>query len=86
MNGENDDLKQYQEKFYTVDKRVAVLEEKRKTPLAMEVISNTCFTVGGAALGYATTLWMSQPSAGIIAIVFGVVLVIGGIVGKAIKR
>jgi hypothetical protein len=61
-----------------------VLEQKSRVSTAHEVISMSCITVGGAAIGYAPSIWSSQPT-GVIALVFGVVLVVGGVVAKAIK-
>lgn len=85
LANENAELKSYQAQFHETDKKVAVLEEKNKTHLVAEILSGVCFTIGAAMLGYAPVLWKSQPS-GWIALVFGLVLIIGGIFAKAVKR
>ena len=85
LETENEEHKRYREKFHDADKRVAVLEEKGKTAVAIEILSGACLTIGAAALGYAKVLWSSQPS-GWMALVFGFVLLISGIVAKVVKR
>ena len=85
LANESAELKSYQAQFHETDKKVAVLEEKNKTHLVAEILSGVCFTIGAAMLGYAPVLWKSQPS-GWIALVFGLVLIIGGIFAKAVKR
>ena len=82
---ENIELKNYQKMFYEADKKVAVLQEKSKTDLAIEIYSGVLFTVGAAMLGYAPALWKSQPLGGMV-LVFGAVMIIGGIIAKVVKR
>lgn len=77
---ENDELKDYQDRFYEADKKVAVLEEKNKTNLATEILSGVCFTIGGVLLGHG----MSEPSGWIIGC--GALVFIIGIAAKAVKR
>ncbi|WP_287591786.1 hypothetical protein ACS18Q_17510 [Vibrio sp. Vf1514] len=84
LERENIDLVNYQDKYYQVDKAKAVLDQKLKTSISQEIISGVCMTVGAASLGYAPTLWAHQPS-GWIAIIFGGVLIVGGIIAKAVK-
>ncbi|MCP5235611.1 MAG: hypothetical protein H6945_07720 [Zoogloeaceae bacterium] len=85
LEKEKFDLSEYQRKFHDVDKKSAILEEKLKSSVSQEVIFSVCLTVGAAALGYAPSVWASQPS-GYISIAFGVVLIIGGIASKVVKR
>jgi phosphotransacetylase len=85
LEKEKFELSEYCEKFYEADKRSAILEEKVKSSVSQEVIFSVCLTVGSAALGYAPSVWASQPT-GYISIVFGVVLIIGGIASKVVKR
>ena len=73
----------YREKYHEVDKRVGVLEEKAKTQISVEIIHIACMTVGAAAIGYAPSIWSSPQ--GWISLVFGAVLVICGLVAKAVK-
>ena len=82
---ENDEFKSYRQQFHEADKKVAVLEEKSKTTLAMESISVATLTIGAAALGSAPVFWKSQPS-GYIILAFGLVLIFGGIFAKWVKR
>ena len=81
---ENDELKDYQDRFYETDKKVAVLQEKNKTNLATQIISGGCFTIGGALLGHG----MSEPSDWGIMVCGALVLIIAiaAIFAKAVKR
>lgn len=84
LEEENTELAGYRSQFHSADKDAAVLRQKQATSIAHEIISMSCITVGGAALGYAPSVWVAQPT-GAIALAFGVVLVFGGIVAKAVK-
>ncbi|MEQ1832696.1 MAG: hypothetical protein ABL977_06535 [Candidatus Eisenbacteria bacterium] len=79
------DACKFQERFHESDKRVGVLEERAKTSLAAEIVSTSCAAVGSAALGYAPSLWGSQP-AGYLCIVFGAVLVLAAIIAKRVQK
>ena len=81
---ENDELKDYQDRFYETDKKVAVLQKKNKTNLATQIISGGCFTIGGALLGHG----MSEPSDWGIMVCGALVLIIAiaAIFAKAVKR
>lgn len=84
MEEENSDLSTFRTKYFDTDKRVAVLDEKLKTWTAMEIISTGCIAVGAAALVYAPEAWKCQPD-GWIAVVFGAIVTVVGIVAKAIR-
>ncbi len=84
LEDNNIELCGFRGRFYDADKRAAILEEKSKIRVSNEVVSTACITVGAAALGYAPAVWASQPT-GFICIVFGLLLVILGIVAKAVK-
>lgn len=84
LEEERVELHTFRTKFHDSDKRAAVLEEKFKGKISIEVIHIGCMTVGAAALGYAPSIWEVQPTAWMIAI-FGVVLVLAGIGAKAVK-
>ena len=82
---ENIELKNYQKMFYEADKKVAVLEkdleEKRKAKI--------CLTVGAVMIGYATNLLESQRSDWLVWITLilgGVLILLGGIFEKVVKR
>lgn len=74
----------FRTKFHEIDKRAAILDERFKTKVSIEIIHVACITVGAAALGYAPSIWSNQPTAWLVAI-FGTVLVIAAIVAKAVK-
>jgi hypothetical protein len=84
LETECDDLSSYRPKFHDADKRAAILEEKFKGKISIDILQTGCLTVGAAALGYAPSITTGQPSAPMVAI-FGVVLVIVGLAAKAVK-
>jgi hypothetical protein len=79
------ELTTYKEKYYVMDKRTAILEQKVKKSIASEVIFGVCLCVGAAALGFAPAVWNNQPI-GYIAIVFGLILIAGGTVSRLVQR
>jgi len=84
LEAETAKLGSYQDKFYIADKKATVLEEKNKVQIAHEIITLSCITLGGVSLGYAPAVW-SYGSTGFIAIAVGAILIICGIVSKAVK-
>lgn len=82
---ENSGLQSFRDRFYTADKELSIANEKLKNNLSSEIISTACLAVGAAALVYAPVVWDKQPS-GWIALVFGSVLTIAGVVAKAVNR
>ena len=85
LEKEKFELAEYQSKFHGADKRSAILEEKIKSSMSREIGFSVPLTVGAAALGYAPSAWASQPN-GWISIAFGVVLIVGGIASKVVRR
>lgn len=81
---ENTALRVYRDKFYQSETQRAVLSEKIKSKLSIEIISTACLAVGAAAIGYAPAAWNAQPS-GWMALAFGGVLIVAGIVSKAVR-
>lgn len=86
LEKENGKLVDYQDSFYEADKKAAVLTEKLKTNVAQDVIFGVCLTVGAALMGFASSLWTPGKPDGWISIALGVVLIIGGIASKVVKR
>lgn len=84
LEDENTALSDYRSKYHDTDRKLAVLEQKNKQSKAHEVIAVACQIVGAAALGYVPAAWSTQPT-GAICLIFGVLLVGGGLVAKAVK-
>ena len=85
LEKEKYELSEYQDRYHEADKKSAILQEKVKSSVSQEIIFAVCLTVGAASLGYAPSVWSSQPT-GWISIAFGVVLIVGGIASKMVKR
>ena len=85
LERQNAELQDYRVRFHAGDKRVAVLEEKTKKSLAGEIVFGVMITVGAAALGFSPSIWGQQPAGGLL-ILFGGVLILGGIVSRVVQR
>lgn len=85
LEAENTQLSAYREDFHAADKRVAILEEAKKTATALEVLSVGCLTVGAAAVGYASSLLASGLS-GLMPLAFGSMVIVTGVAAKMVKR
>ena len=84
LDADNDDLRVFREKFHAADRKVGVMEERFKTRISMEVVHIACVTVNGEAAGFGASNWTVQPSA-TLAVVFGGVLILAGVIAKAVK-
>lgn len=71
--------------YHAADKCAAILREKLKTRIAVEILSGCSLAAGAALLGFAPSLWPSQSATGIYLIVAGALLSLGAIVAKAVK-
>lgn len=76
-------MENFREKFYEVDKSLAIEIQKGRRHLALEIISGGCLATGAAAIGYAPSL-TSLPLAGYIAVGFAVILILIGVLAKGI--
>lgn len=85
LDSECDDLRVTRDKFHACDKRVGVLEERFKAKISLEITHVTCFLLSGSALGYAASNWGSQPTVSMLALIFGGVLAVAGVVAKVVK-
>lgn len=81
---ENATLEPFRDKYYESDKQKCILEEKLKTHVALELVSTGCVAVGAAALVYAPIAWANQPDGG-IALGFGIVMTLVGVVAKVVR-
>jgi hypothetical protein len=78
-------LNGYVERFHIADKRAAVLEEKNRTVVALEVVFGVGVGVGCAIIGLSPLLWPQQPN-GWIALAVGVLLVLGTSIARVVKK
>ena len=85
LEQENAELLEYRGRFHESDKKAAVLDQKLNFNRGQEVISITCVTLGGAALGFAPSVWAATTSTGPIILIAGIVLIVCGVAAKAVK-
>ena len=80
LEDENEELKEFKEKFHKRDKDVAVLRERLKKPTAQDIVIGATLAGGSLFLDYLPSLLLSTglPShTGWIALVVGGLLVVG---------
>jgi uncharacterized membrane-anchored protein len=85
IEGENRELRIFRDKFYEVSLRVAVLEAERKRSIAWEVLSSGCLALGSVAIGFARSMWSSQPE-GWEVLIFGAILLLVGIAARSFRQ
>jgi hypothetical protein len=88
-DGECDRLRAFEGQFHFADKRVGILEEKLRTNTAIEVAFGVGLGLGCAILGLAPTFY-GLPSqyqfVGTIAVVVGLLLVVGAVAVRVTKK
>jgi hypothetical protein len=78
-------LQVYVEKYHQADKNCGIYEERAKTSTAIEVAFAVFVGLGCAIIGLVPSFW-DQTSRGPLALGIGILLVVGGIVTRVIKR
>lgn len=74
----------YVKMYHDESKKRAVAEEKLLTKRAVEVLHVSSLSAGSLALGFAPTIWTTQPAAWLM-VIGGGTLIVGSIVAKIIK-
>ena len=77
LEREEERARDLSEKYHASDKKSGILEEKLTTARSTEVLHIACITIGGVALGAASNTWILGAIGG--------VLIVAGIIAKAIK-
>ncbi len=79
------ELSDFRDRFHKTDKEKAVLEERIRKSIASEIIFGLCLTVGAALIGLTPFLWATKPQ-GPLSLGVGVILIIGGIISRAVRK
>ena len=88
LQEENVELRNYQEKYYEADKKVAVLEEERngkdklvdaisKKEVSQDITFGVCLTIGATMVGPPPWEVIDWPT-----IIMGVILIVSGVLHK----
>ncbi len=85
LEEDNAELAGYRTRFHEADKKAAVFEQKLNVSRSQEIVFGICTTLGGAALGFAPSVWSEASSTGPIVLAAGVILIICGVIAKAVK-
>jgi len=83
---DRDEMKVYMHRYHEADKRACILEEKLKTNTTIEVAFGVGMGVGGTLIGLAPSLSQLTETYRMLIAGSGVILVIGAIAVKMIKR
>jgi|GEM_PF-6940192 len=84
-DAECEQLKAYVDKYHETDKRLSISNEQLKTQTSIEVMFTAGLAIGSAIIGLSPVFW-DDTSRGPLVLVFGILLVLGAIAGKVIKR
>ncbi len=84
LDTELEEAKVYKKQFHQVDKREALLREKFNDHRGYEKAYTSLVTGGGVILGFISSIWENQPTAGVFLVV-GSLALIAGIIMKAIR-
>jgi hypothetical protein len=76
---------EYQNKFHSADKECAVLKEKEKTLIFSEILYSVSLTLGAALIGIAPSITSTNVSPSAVGGI-GVLLVIGAVIAKVVKK
>ena len=77
------DLSDLKDKYYSKDKEKAIVDEKFKTSVSQEILYSFCLTSGSVILGISNIVW--SDGYGSLFVAVGILLILGGIISKAIK-
>jgi hypothetical protein len=75
----------YRDRYHAADKRAAVLEEKGRTQTALEILFAVGLAIGGVLIGLAPSFWDASYK-GPTVLAFGIVLILGSVIGRVAKR
>jgi hypothetical protein len=81
---ENQQLKQFKEKYHDVDKRLAVLRETVKPFRANELLASVCLAAGSFGLGAAPSILSLSSYGWYVFVVVSALLVLGGIAARVL--
>lgn len=80
-------LASFESRFHDKDKRVAVLEEKIKRGVALDIAWGAGVSIGLTLVALAPVMWDFQPAwIGRISLVLGALLIAGGIAIRAVLK
>lgn len=78
-------LTEFRDLFHKADKENAVLQGKLQESLSSEILFGVCITLGAAIIGLTPGLWSSTPY-GYIFLGIGVILIIGGVIARVVRK
>lgn len=85
LEQQNVELSEFRDRFHKVDKEKAILHERMRKSIASEIIFGLCLTVGAALIGLTPLLWVVKLH-GLLSLAIGVILIIGGVLSKAVQK
>lgn len=79
------ELSKYIESSHELEKENAVLRERTRKSSASEIMYGVCLTVGASLIGLTPYLWRSRLQ-GYLSLGIGGILIISGIVSRAVRK
>jgi hypothetical protein len=86
LEKENGELKIFRDDYHQADKNLGIMAEKSKIVIAQDVIFGVCLSVGSGLIGLVPSVWETGKYVGPMMLVFGGVLIIGGIGTKLLRK
>lgn len=85
MENECESLRSIRADYHRVDREAAVLKEQLKVHIAADIVFGTGLAVGFGLIGVVPQIWDKKPY-GAIVLILAIILIIGGVVAKAIRK
>jgi len=79
------ELSKYIESSHELEKENSVLRERTRKTTASEIMYGVCLTVGACLIGLAPYLWSNRLQ-GYLSLVIGGILIISGLVSRAVRK
>lgn len=86
LEEENQAQRVFQENFHATDKEKAILEQKLKISVSLDIIFGSGLSVGAAIIGLSPTFWDATNFKGPGCLTLGLIIMIGAIVSRLVQR
>ena len=91
LESEVDELNCFKDLYHQKDKENAVKDEQLKTSTSKEILYAVAISLGATLIGLSPSLWFANASSnqinfGIIILIFGVILILGGLITKFFNK
>jgi len=79
------ELRSVRDQFHRADRDAAILREQLKVQIAADVVYGTGLAIGFGLIGIVPEIWDRKPY-GMVVLFLAIILILGGIVAKVIRK